>query len=315
VSDPDHSAPTWTPPFPRAGGKRAFAPQIADWLDRLGPDLVVLPCAGLGGELAHYTGPASVLVAEADDAIRALWQSASSGCLGAAAHHAIDAWSRRHWDAGRTTTIYRRLRSQRAEDIYRRRGLHFHAAWAIAVGAGAISGIWRRNHRGEFNAPKPPQWTARHIARRVASAGDLAAADRWAQGRVSVSTEGAAVLRRALLERRRGRVVALCVDPPFGSEREHLYTAQWTPTDALILRAWVRELILAGAHVVAWCHPGELDAWRALPSMSWTECTSSRRRVGARTSQAFWMGFTATQTRRRHGRAGRGRAASTSGRQ
>lgn len=284
----------WHAPTPTIGGKSRDRHIVAAALAEWRVDRIVVPLARWAGELSAHVWCDEwqrLTVADTDPAVRAVWAVANDGRL----THA-EAWARARWTAllaehahkPPDSTLTRREKScglgrvsgpwcalRRAEHELFTRAIAGslntldvleHAALAIAIGAGANQGGWRRNTKGACNFPFSPSYDADFLPRRIAN---LTGAARWATGRIdeiAIDWTAALVSACALVDRRRR--IALTIDPPYGEERGEVYGRGWSTDDTRALARSVKALVADGAHAIVWCGPDAVETWLGLCSVA-----------------------------------------------
>lgn len=293
--------PRWTPPFPRIGSKRAHAEQIATWLEVIDAEVICIPYGGLMGELAAYTGPADIILGETDPGIRAVWEAARTHGLASRRAAALRRWEVALMCHGENPrSAFRSLRKMESRDPQQ---THYRASVCTMLGGTSIDGVWRRNLSGQLNMLCPSWTTAETLETRLPSHDAMVAADEWMRGRhertkrkgkFTLATDANEVFSEAFKARvKKGKRVALIVDPPFGSEAKSVYCGGWGIGSDYFVRGTVSECIDQGIHVCAFTSAAEVGLWKQrLPNMLWDECSTSKRRTGARTSKPYWMGCT-----------------------
>lgn len=278
------NAALWTPPFPRIGGKRRDAICVAALLDAWKPATIVVPLAGLAGELSAWTGDANLVVADADPALYVIWRVARSGRTASCAQHARWLWNtalhdhadwpldmtlsaiaRKHGQ-GRVARAWRSIRDREHEHVL---GLwpspncdESHAAHAILLGAGAQRGGWRRGTTGEFDRPYAPDYDPEFASGRIIGDEAAQAADAWALRRTIVVRDD---WRKCFASDIARGVTAYLIDPP------QVYDGSWNSAqrDALIEETRTA-LAVPSRYAVVWCGVDDIDAWRtALPRLVW----------------------------------------------
>lgn len=286
--------PLWHAPTPTIGGKsrdrKIVAAALAEWR----PDRIVVPLVHWAGELSAHVWCDEwqrLAVADADPAVRAVWSVANDGRLAYAESVARARWldllaehvhkppdsvltrGEKASGLGRVSGPWCTLRRMEHE-LFTRSAVGAlsasevleHAALAIAIGAGANQGGWRRNTKGACNFPYSPSYDPEFLSKRIA---DLADAARWAKGRIDEilpDWKDAITSVRVALDR--GKRVALTVDPPYGEERGEVYGRGWSTGDTYALAGSVKAAVAMGAHAIVWCGPMDVDAWLGLSGIA-----------------------------------------------
>lgn len=284
MNDTNHTPGLWTPPTYRMGGKRHYAERVATFLTERRADLIVVPFAGFAGELAAYDGAADLVVAERDPGVREFWCVARGEC--SETIESSIAAARLFWHQTRHS-------EEPAQRWYRTLREIEHsapAAWrTIALAAGAISGIWRRNRKGMVNVICPPQWTGNDIAARIIDDERARAAQRWCDARKITVLDDAHDAIAVAAAQAGQRSVVLLVDPPFGAEQKAVLGG-WTTSDTARLIAALADARKAGCGLMAWAAHDDIALWeRGLPGMVWKRGNNGTR-TGARNASPYWCG-------------------------
>lgn len=281
---------TWRCPAPGLGSKKRDAQLVADKLAEWKPELIVLPFAGLGGELVKYEGGAKLIVADNDPAVRAVWIAANKGLLEQAGRRAARGWKatmesmpaltaadwmRRMEDRwGRrdpakrlplpTTAIVAAAWDQLRKGEKKAESSPIsYAAWALAYMAGSIGGRRRRNGKGVVNIPYPQPYDPDWLPRRIAKPERLREADAFAKGRVlAVPYDWRHAFSATEKVMSDYSEVVLLVDPPYGHEDKRVYGGDWTEEQRDELAKTVRHWVKQGAHAVSWCGKNDIGAWK-----------------------------------------------------
>lgn len=323
----------WHPPAPGLGSKRRDAALVAERLAVWAPKLIVLPFAGLAGELSRCASGVRLVVADSDPAVRAVWKIANDGRLAEACAIARERWRvlvlRRAPGAdaplarldkprlvktpeqARVWAAWNRLREMEPRFVQEGgddpTGIEY-AAWSVAVFAGAIGGRRRRNGDGRVNIPYGPSYAEGWLPERIAPDEKMRAADAWARGRVvDVLPDWHDSFDRVTmyaspsnLHAPRLSAIAFLIDPPYGREAGSVYDATWDAAarDALVART--REVVAAGARAIVWCGEQDIDAW--CPLVSGHESFSAAEgRAVARWDDQFEFTWRATNVHMKSG--------------
>lgn len=277
---------TWQSLGPRIGGKTAFAGQVAAVLHKHNPEFIFVPYAGLLKELMQYEGDAKVVCGEADRDIKSLLLRARSGGLQRSVHLA------RAYVENFLSSDPELLKEQWKDLRLCRLPLQAPEKTLILL-AGHISGIWRRNKRGELNV-SPGRYDKEWILSRMMTMEQAEEADAWAREHLwLVHCTDSDVLHDMMMVATRPSV--LICDPPFGVEQTAVYGDAWAPQDAHALAKAGQALWESPDHdlkaIIAWSDEDGRAAWeKHIPAMSWEHIEKSKRQIGARVSPGFHYG-------------------------
>lgn len=248
---------------PSLGSKARDSAEFCQKLTVWKPKLIALMFAGLGKELVEYSGDAKLLICDSDPAIRAWWRCANAGRIAEAGAYAHALWDDTISGCdGNVSAAWSALRKAEAgfsQDVVTA------AAHAICMFAGARLAIRRRNSKGFFNMPMPPNPTAEFLHERIPSAEKLAETDTFSKGRVlAIASEferafdWLATAASAWVE---PEEIGLSEDPPYGFRAAECFDGNWSNARRDILIERTREAQDRGSKVFAWCGIFDLDAW------------------------------------------------------
>lgn len=270
--------PKWAAP-PGIGSKDRDSDWVAQCLEAVNAQLLVLPTAGLGKELCSYTGDADIVLADADPTIRAYWKGAANGHLTQAREQALRSWGK--WLAyfidarSKDPVLDAWKRITQAADMPSMGSID-RLAYAMMVMAGAHTGKRRRAKKtGQINistVPKSRKTGARaadFLPSRIPNEMVLRRATEWIEARTVTVLDGfTAAFHFAAAQA--GRRVFL-VDPPYGTEKRAVYTSDWSNLKRDQLSAGLAAgLATQPSCAIVWCDADDYLVFRRdCPQLVW----------------------------------------------
>lgn len=281
-----NASPRWRAP-PGLGSKDRDAEWVAQCLHSFLPATLVLPTAGLGKELCEYGGSANLIVADTDPTVRAYWRGAVNGQLVRARARAVALWADRlgYYSARDRDPVLAAWRDIVAQaNAAANEETLDEVALSMMVMAGAHTGKRRRaKSTGDINISTVPKSRATgcrdsaFLPSRLPSVEALISAERWAQCRADSALHPRSVrifetFARAMIAALDARApVVYLVDPPYGPEKGHVYTSDWTDDKRDVLASHLAGgLQLRWSAAIVWCDAADYPVFAArCPSLRW----------------------------------------------